>query len=46
MKHATGYFLDYSCFKNYYKIITIDLSKQQKFGTDPKQYNELVLLEI
>ena len=40
------YFLDYSCFKNYYKIITIDLSKQQKFGTDPKQYNELVLLEI
>ena len=46
MKYATGYFLDYSCFKNYYKIITIDLSKQQKLGADPKQYNELVLLEI
>ena len=28
--------LDYKYFKNYYKIIAIDLSKQQAFDVDPK----------
>ena len=34
--HTTGCLLYYPCFKKYYKLITIDLSKQQKFYTDPK----------
>ena len=28
-EHATGNLLDYDYFKKYYKLITIDLSKQQ-----------------
>ena len=33
---TTGCLLDYTYFKNYYKMITIDLSKQQILGADPK----------
>ena len=32
--------LDYNYFKNYYRIIAIDFSKQQVFGTDPKAIQE------
>ena len=33
---TTGCSLDYLYFKEYYKLIAIDLSKQQKLDTDPK----------
>ena len=35
-EYTTGCFLDYMCFKKYYKMITIDLSKQQALNADPK----------
>ena len=28
--YKTGFLLDYICFKNYYKLIVIELSRQQK----------------
>ena len=31
--------LDYNYFKKYYRIIAIDLSKQQAFDVDPKAIN-------
>ena len=34
--YTTGCLLDYVYFKNYYKIIAIDLSKQQALDADPK----------
>ena len=34
--YATSCLLDYNYFKNYYKMIAIDLSKHQKLGTEPK----------
>ena len=34
--YATGCLLDYNYSKNYCKMITIDLSKQQALDADPK----------
>ena len=34
--YTTGCLLDYICFKNYYKMIVTDLSKQQALDPDPK----------
>ena len=34
--YATGCLLDYSYFKENYKIIVIDLSKQQALDSDPR----------
>ena len=34
--YTTVYLLDYSYFNNHYKIIAVDLSKQQDFDADPK----------
>ena len=34
--YTTGCFLDYSYFKNYYKMIATDLSKQQELDADPR----------
>ena len=34
--YTTGCLLDYPYFKRYYKLIAIDLSKQQKLDADPK----------
>ena len=34
--YATGCLLDYDYFKNYYKMIAIDLSKQQARNSHPK----------
>ena len=34
--YTTFCLLDYSYFKNYYKIIAIDLSKQQVLDVDPR----------
>ena len=33
--YTTGCFLDYNYFKNYYKMIAIDFSKQQALDADP-----------
>ena len=34
--YTTGCLFDYPYFKKYYKLIAIDLSKQQKLDSDPK----------
>ena len=34
--YATGYLLDYIYFKDYYKMIAIDLSKEQELSLDPE----------
>ena len=34
--YTTGYLLDYNYFKDYYKMIAIDLTKQQAPDADPK----------
>ena len=34
--YTTGCLLDYNYFKNYCKMIAIDLSKQQALDADPK----------
>ena len=39
--HTTGYLLDYSYFKETYKMITIDLSKQQALDADPKTIQQI-----
>ena len=44
--YTKGCLLDYPYFKKYYKLIAIDLRKQQKLDAGPKQYNKLILLEI
>ena len=35
--YTTGCLLDYAWFKNYYRMIAIDLSKQQALDTDPRE---------
>ena len=44
--YKPGCLLDYPYFKKYYKLVAIDLSKQQKLDAIQKQYNKLILLEI
>ena len=39
--YTTGCLLDYPHFKKYYKLIAIDLSKQQKVGADPKAIQQI-----
>ena len=34
--YTTGCLLDYTCFKKYYKMIAVDLSKQQALDAGPK----------
>ena len=34
--YTTGRVLDYNYFNKYYKMIAIDLNKQQSLDTDPK----------
>ena len=38
---ATGCLLDYAYLKEYYKLIAIDLSKQQKLDADPKAIQQI-----
>ena len=38
--------LDYNYFKDYYKIIAKDLSKQQALDAAPKAIQQLILQEI
>ena len=39
--YTTGCLLDYSYFKDYYKMIAIDLSKQQVLYADPIAFQQI-----
>ena len=39
--YTTGYLLDYMYFKNYFKLIAVDLSKQQALDDDPKAIQQI-----
>ena len=39
--YATGCLLDYTYFKKYYKVIAIDLNKQQALDADPKAIQQI-----
>ena len=39
--YTTGCLLGYIYFKNYYKMIAVDLSKQQALDTDPKTIQQI-----
>ena len=39
--YATGYLLDHNYLKDYYKMIAIDLSKQQALHADPKAMQQI-----
>ena len=43
--YTTGCLLDYAYFKNYYKMIAIDLSKQQALDADPKAIQQINFTE-
>ena len=44
--YTTGCLVDYPNFKEYYKLISIDLNKQKALDTDPKAINKLILQGI
>ena len=44
--YSSGCLLDYVYFKNYYKMIAKDISKQQVLDDDAKAIQKLILLEI
>ena len=39
--NTTGFLLDYIYFKNYYKMIAVDLSKQQALDADPEAIQQI-----
>ena len=39
--YTTGCLLDYTYFKNCYKMIVVDLSKQQALDADPKAIQQI-----
>ena len=39
--YITGCLLDYIYFKNYYKMITVDLNKEQVLDVDPKAIQQI-----
>ena len=39
--YTTGCLLNYTYFKKYYKMIAIDLSKQQALGPDPRAIQQI-----
>ena len=39
--YTTGCLLDYTCFNDHYKLITIDLSKQQALDADPRAIQQI-----
>ena len=39
--YTTGYLLDYSYFKDHYKMIGIDLSKPQALDADPRSIQQI-----
>ena len=40
--YTTGYLLDYAYFKNYYRLIGVDLSKQKPLDVDPRTIQQIV----
>ena len=40
-EYTSGCLLDYNYFKNCYKMIAIDLSKQQALNADPKAIEQI-----
>ena len=42
--YTTSCLFDYNCFNKFYKMIAIELCKQQASDADQKQYNKLILL--
>ena len=38
---STGSLLDYNYFRNYYKMLAINLSKQQELDADPKAIHQI-----
>ena len=44
--YTTSCLLDYPYFKDSYKMIAVDLSKQQALDADLEQFNKLTLLQI
>ena len=43
--YTTGCLLEYNYFKEYYKMIAIDLSKQQVLDADPKTIQQINFTE-
>ena len=43
--YTTGCLLDYIYFKNYYKMIVVDLSRQQALDADPKAIQQIYFRE-
>ena len=39
--YATGYLVDYSFFKENYKLIATDLSEQQELDADPRAIQQI-----
>ena len=39
--YTTGYLLDYSYFKDHYKMIAVDLSKQQALDADARAIQQI-----
>ena len=39
--YTTSFLLDYNYFKSYYKVIAVDLSKQQALDADPKVIEQI-----
>ena len=44
--YTTGSLLDYAYFKDDYKIIAVDLSKQKALDTDPRAIQLIVFPEV
>ena len=44
--YTTGSLLDYNYFNNYYKMIALDLSKQQALDADPKSIQQINFTRI
>ena len=44
--YTTGCLLDYIYFKNYCKMVVVDLSKQQALDADPKVIQQINLRRI
>ena len=40
-RYTAGSLLDYPCFESHYKLIAINLSKQQKSAADPKATEQI-----
>ena len=44
--HTAGWWLDYNYFENYYKMIAIDLWKQQPLDAHPRAKSKSILMQI